>query len=487
MDNLPVHWEEGMFLRSHHLQAAQRQLSQRAILGEKWDLHYNWGLRSIDLNLDALSNFRFEVKSLRARLRDGTLVSIPQDRVLPAVDLKQALSGSTKRTIYLAVPVLNLSRNNIPMPGQESEVRYLVDSLKMEDENTGVNPQPIKFRRPNARLLTDEQDHAGYDTLPIARIVRSSRAEAIPQLDETYFPPVLACDAWQPLGTELVRAIYDRVGRKIERLAAQVISRNLSFESQGRGDSLIFAQLREMNEAYSLLGILAFADGVHPLTAYLELARLVGQLAIFDPRTRRPPSLPRYDHDDLAGCFYRAKQCLDALLDVVVEPEYKERPFIGAGYRMQVQELDSAWLESGWEMYIGVQSQLDREECIRILTSGGQLDMKVGSSQRVDSIFRRGDAGLHFTHDSRPPQALPARAGLIFFQIDRDSEPDEWRHVLDERSLAIRLNEASIAGNIQDQTTLTIKLPGGQMGTMEFTLFVVPRQSASAKSSGGGR
>lgn len=488
MDYLPVHWEEGMFLRPHHFQAAQRYWMQRANRGEKWDLHYNWGLRSIRLNLEALANFRLEVASLRARLRDGTLVAIPEECTLPALDLKPALQGGGELTIYLGIPEFNPSRNNVPIPDRTADVRFSVDSLRFEDENTGVNPQSIEFRRLNVKLLLDGKDRSGYEVVPLARIKRSDRAEAVPQLDEAYIPPVLACDAWEPLGTGIVRAVHDRVGRKIERLAGQIVSRRIAIDSQNRADALLFAELREMNEAYALLGVLAFAEGVHPLHAYLELCRLVGQLAIFNPETRRPPELPRYNHDDLAGCFYRVKKHIDALLDVVVEPEYKERPFVGAGYRMQVQELESAWLDSGWEMYIGVQTppRLDRDECVRILTDSQQLDMKVGSAQRAESIYRARLPGLRFTHEPHPTPTLPKRAGLIYFQVDRDSEPLEWQYVLDSRSLAIRLNESSIMGNIQDQTSLTISLPGDQQIGMEFTLFVVPRQTPKPRAPGSG-
>jgi len=41
------------------------------------------------------------------------------------------------------------------------------------------------------------------------------------------------------------------------------------------------------------------------------------------------------------------KAYLDDLLDLVVEPAYKERPFVGAGLRMQVS-LEPAWVEPGW-------------------------------------------------------------------------------------------------------------------------------------------
>ena len=238
-----------------------------------------------------------------------------------------------------------------------------------------------------------------------------------------------------------------------------------------------------MNEAYATLGVLAFAEGIHPLKAYLELGRLVGQMAIFDAETRRPPPIPRYDHDDLAGCFYRVKTHLDALLDVVVEPEYKERPFVGAGYRMLIQELESAWLDSSWEMYIGVQSPLERAQCVELLTDSSQLDMKVGGARRVEAIYRQRFPGLQFAHEPNPTQSLPRRPGLIYFQVDRDSEPEEWRQVVESQSLAIRVNDRFLIGDIQDRTSLAIRLSGGQEIGIEFTLYVVPKQPGRGPSA----
>jgi type VI secretion system protein ImpJ len=461
-----------MFLRPHQLQAAQRHALHLADLNEKWDQHYNWGLRSFDLDHDALANYRLVIRSLRARLRDGTLISIPEDGNLPALDLKAAFGPETALTIYLAVPLVRLGRANVSTDGSaEGGGRYLVESQDLEDENTGVNPQAIQVRLLNLKLLLSSQDVSGYEVLPVARIEKSPRAEATPQLDETYIPPVLACDAWPPLLNGILQAIYDRIGKKIELLSNQVVSRGITFDSHAQGDPLIFAQLRELNEAYALLGIMSFAQGAHPLPAYLELCRLVGQLAIFGA-TRRPPDLPRYDHDDLGGCFYQIKKHLDALLNIVIEPQYKERPFIGAGLRMQVS-LEPAWLESVWQMFVGVQSPLSTEDCIRLLTKAGQLDMKIGSSDRVDDIFRLGQAGLKFAHSARPPRALPSVSGLIYFQVSRESQLEEWQNVQRSLTLAIRLNENRIAGNIQGQRILTIKT-GGQTTTLQFTLYVVP-------------
>jgi len=461
-----VHWHEGMFLRPQHFQAGQRRLEFNTARNAKWDQHYNWGLRSFELDIDALSNYRFLVRSLQARMRDGEAITIPDDGVLPDLDLREAFGTEQEVTIYLALPLLQLTRSNVKKANTDDDVRYSVTTQQLEDENTGLNPQPIQIRSLNFKLLTSGRDQAGYEILPLARIKRADRAEATPELDESYVPPLLACDAWKPLESSILQQVYDRIGKKVEFLSSQITSRGITFDSAGQGDQRLFEQLRVMNEALTPLSVLCFAQGQHPLDLYLELSRLVGKLAVFGPQ-RRPPQIPRYDHDDLGDCFWRIKQHVDALLDIVVEPDYKERPFVGAGMRLQAP-LESMWLEGRRQMFLGVQSPLPAEDCNRLLTRG--LDMKLGSSDRVDEIFRQGRAGLRFSYCSHPPRSLPSLPGLTYFQIDRENN-QEWDQVERSLSLAARLNENLIVSNIQGQKALTIKV-GGQTTSLQFTLFV---------------
>ena len=74
MRNKPVDWSEGMFLRPHHFQAAERHINERIRTGEQWDNPYNYGLFSFDHSKEALANQHFEVRGLKARMRDGTLI-----------------------------------------------------------------------------------------------------------------------------------------------------------------------------------------------------------------------------------------------------------------------------------------------------------------------------------------------------------------------------------------------------------------------------
>jgi type VI secretion system protein ImpJ len=267
----------------------------------------------------------------------------------------------------------------------------------------------------------------------------------------------------------------------MENLANKVITRKITFETQNPGDNVLLGRLAVLNEASAVLNTIAFAEGIHPITAYLELCRLVGQLAIYGG-DRRAPKLPAYDHDDLGTCFYRVKRHLDEM-DADSAP-YEERAFIGAALRMQVV-MEAKWLEPAWEMFVGVQSPLPQAEVIRLLTKPGQLDMKIGSGDRVDQIFERGLKGLEFTHAPQPPRVLPVLSGLTYFQVNRDAQKSEWAQVQQSLTLAIRVNQSRLGvgpqGNIQGQRVLDLKPQGAQAATtIQFSLFLVAGVASSS-------
>jgi type VI secretion system protein ImpJ len=484
-----IHWHEGMFLRQHHFLTEHRQLLHVMRLDDKWSLHHNWGLRSIQLNTDALGSFRFSVVGLKARLRDGTLIEVPEDGALAELDLEPALDAERRVTIYLGVPLLKASQANISIDGPSDAARYYLITQQLDDENLGINPQPITIRKLNLKLLVSTQDLSGYETIPLARIEKSDRAEAVPQLDQSYIPPVLACDAWRGLAADVLQHIYDRIGRKIEKLAAQAVSRGIgldNLDALGQKGMLSFAQLRVFNEAKAYLSNLAFVEGIHPLWAYMELCRLVGQLSIFHA-TRHPPELPRYNHDDLAGCFHRVRNYLDELIDIAPEPDYEAREFVGRGLRMQV-EIEPAWLDRSVPLYLGVTSPLEPDQCAKELE---RLGTKVGSADRVEMIFRRRDVGLQFSQVPAPslPQALPRDAGpslfLTYFQINRELQPQEWQAVETSKTLAIRFKEEIIVGKIEDAHEVTLRLTSDM--TFRFTLYVLVRGGAPGSRPGPAR
>src|SRR5262245_35215060 len=465
-----VHWHEGMFLQPHQFQAEHRYLTARSHRAISWPVHHTWGLRSVAIDTESLTNNRLVVRSLQAVFRDGTPIEVPADGLLPTIELKGLFEPGQPLMVYLAIPALNLGKANVAEDSADPNARYRLDTQELEDENTGVNPQPIRVRLPNLRLLVGDQDQTGFSTLPLVRLVKSQLANAPPEVDVSYIPPVLACDTWQALHGDILQSLFDRIGRKRERLASALASRGGVIAGGDPQDAVSAAHLRELNESYAVLSVVAFTPGIPPLLAYTELCRLVGQLAIFD-RSGRWPAIPPYDHDDLGGCFYRVKVYLDTLLDILPEPEYKERPFVGMGLRMQAA-IEPTWLDPAWELYLGVRSEMDPDEMMRLLTVPGQLDMKVGSGDRVDAIYQLGQAGLRFEPCPKPG-LLPDLAGQRYCQLGRQPER-EWGAVTRSLTVAARFNETRVVGAIQGQRAVTVRTSGGRTNTMTFTLYAVP-------------
>jgi type VI secretion system protein ImpJ len=465
MPSRPVHWYEGMFLQPQHLQAADRYASESLRRSEDWFHPFNWGFRTLDLDRDAVANSTAAVRACGARFKDGTKLSMPEDAEVDPIELKGALSSAAGEvTVYLAVPTLQKGRANVEPHPTADGPRYWVDTQDFEDENTGGFEQPVQFRRTRARLLLSGQDQTGYEVLPMARIVRSAEAGAAPQIDTTFVPPLLAIDGWAPLW-RAVQGLHHQIGARIEQMAAQLIDRGISLESQVPGDAERMLKLSVLNGAFSCLESFGYIRGLHPLSTYRELCRLVGQLAIFS-EARRPPNLPGYDHEDLGGCFHAVIKYIRLGLDTIAPSAFEKRYFERAGERLQVS-MEPDWLTNTRSLFLGVETELSDQECQEVLDA---MDMKVGSSAQVENYFRRRLKGLRLTPVARPPRALPAGAGTVYFQIERDQV--FWNDVADTYTLGIRMNLAHAM--FQGDKKLSVALPKrNKDATFQFALYVI--------------
>lgn len=475
----------------HHMQQEDRCQTERLALSHRWNVHHNWGLRRIEWDPEAFQSGRLEVTRLQARMRDGTLIDVPGEGRLPTLELAEILANRERVTVYVALAQLHETGANSAAPSappadaegsqnsQTVKTRYLMEKFQIADENDGADLQTLDFRILNLQLMLDSEDLAGYEVLEIGRFEKSPTAEGAPRVDVNYIPPVLACDAWKPLVDEILQMLYHHLSSRMENLATKAVTRGITFETKNPGDNKLLGRLAVLNEASCVLNTIAFAEGIHPFTAYLELCRIVGQLAIFTG-DRRAPKLPAYDHDDLGGCFYAVKRHLEWDEDAAA---YEERAFIGEELRMQVA-IEAKWLEPAWQMFVGVRSPLPQAEVIDLLTTPGQLDMKIGSANRVDHMFTRGIPSLEFTHALTPPRVLPTMADLTYFQVNRDSRQSEWEKVKESLTLAVRVNhkrfEVGPAGNINGMRVLALHQHGHQPATtMQFSLFVVAGSAES--------
>jgi len=470
MRNPAVHWSEGMFLRPHHFQVAERHRSEQLATSTAWSNPYSYGLHRCELSREALANYQVQIAGLQCRLGDGTLFSIAEGQELDRRDLKEAFAKESAVTVYLAVSKLVLGRANVAVQHSGELARFLTNSMPVQDESSGGNDQELDLLELDGRLMLSTEDLHGFETLPLVRIRRSGAEEATPEIDDDYFPPSLDINAWPQLALGIVRAIYDLIGEKIEVLGGRVRDRGVTLASPDPGDLDDLLMLKTLNEAQATTHCMTFAKGVHPFIVYQELCRIVGALSLFDAQ-RTLGEIPAYDHDDLARIFKWVKSRIEQLLGSRKKLQYEQRFFVGTERGLQVT-VDANWLHTGWNWYVGVNGKNVSDQAVRQLLEPGKLDWKMGSSAQVDVIFKHGVPGLKHAELTSAPRALPSHQGWSYFEVQQ--EGNAWKDVLATQTLALRF-KTELIGNLDElpgQRNLEVILPE-KRAVLQFALFAV--------------
>lgn len=463
-------WGEGLFLRPQHFQMLERQFHDKLSRSEHWATPFYYGLHKIVLDHDALANWRVSLSECHLRFKDGTQLRCPQDAHLSPIEIPRDTfaTADSKVRVYVGIPELRRGFSNTSGdPGVET--RYVSFTEVVEDENATGNPQELELRKLNPQILIGDEAARGFDAIPIAQLRLGRTAEAPPQIDTSYIPPVLVAEAWQRL-QRFVRMVYDRLSAEAERLSQQMIDRGIAFASGNRDDFEHILKLQSVNAALGNLAYLPFTPGIHPFTVYKQLCKAAGSLAIFRSE-RRLAELPVYDHDNLAPCFAR----LGTLLELDdVDDLYERIPFASQGYQMTVR-LNPDWLATTWSFYIGVQAKI-KSQRVNELLSQQALGMKVGSREEVDSIYDGGEAGVQIIPVGDAPRVFPQN-DWHYFRVNREGM--HWDAIEDSLNLGIRFNSRYVVKQIDGEDRIDVKdRETGSLVTMAFSLFAIQRAAS---------
>ena len=474
MRTRPVHWSEGMLVLPHHFQAASAYQSEQLTVSQNWQCPCNYGVRAMDLDRDALNNFEVRIPRLQARMRDGSLLLVPENAHLDILDLRPEMSDGQDVYLHLVVPEIVQGKCNAGRKGRGNDERFLIEAEEWEDRNAAGNPRPIETHRFNARVvaLPTLESPKGFESLPIGRLQRSQQADSPPQLAEDYIPPLLCCDCWPALRDGILGAVRAQLGSYTKMQADYLRTHGGWTEANQPQIRKGIAQLNAVNSSYPYLVQLTEALGVHPFLAYTELCRLVGQLSLFRDDWQ-PPDLPIYDHDDLGRIFRAIKIELDVIFRAEGPTAKVQRyPFVGVQEWMEVA-LDPRWLRGNYGLYVGVRSELTAER-LELLFSDRWLDWKLGSSRTILQIYRNAEAGLTLNRVAGVHQSLPALKNVTYFEIDLRGR--YWEQSAESRTLALKVNERYIRGDFIGQSTLTVIDPRNNPRDLTLELFVVENE-----------
>jgi len=459
-----VHWSEGMFLRPHHLQSAQRWIETLLDAGIGALRVFDWGFVAMQVATEPLENATLRLDSCTARLKDGTWVQIPDNTEVEPLNFESALTASGSVDIHLGVPYLQEVRANaIAIENPEvvdGSPRYAPVPVMRRDENTGENPQMVYVRRMRARLFAAGDDMTGYETLRVCSVRRSDRAGAVPELDLAGAGPLLAIQADAGL-SGMIHSISDQIEAKGEVLAREAREHRMMFTDGVAANTEHLLKLHVLNQMRAHAGTLLQAPLLHPFDVYVVLARLIGDLAVFH-EDLVPGVIPQYDHDHPGQCFAALRARLDALMEAVRPVRYASRPFERKKDSMNREglevELDRTWIDENLEMYVALHSEeMDINEVERFIYDN--LNLKLASPSRSPRISNIAVRGLRLQIKSVPAGTLPRRQGLHYFKIDKTIGPDRtdyWRECEQERGIRIGIREGQVSAVEKFRPTLYV-------------------------------
>jgi type VI secretion system protein ImpJ len=467
-----------MLVLPHHFQAADADFRDQLRLLSDWLRPGSYGVMELEVLEECLGDYDLRVTRLVCRFKDGSVVSVPAAASLPIANVRTLSQQHHLLYVHAVLPRLAAGRSNFAAARSQAEPehRYISLSQHIEDMGSESNSREIDFLEYNIQLIVQPslQAPSGFESIPICRLRRSTRPGAVPELDPTYIPPLLNCQATRVMQQDLLMVICSQLGAFIKVQAGVITSRG-GWTDAGSPEHLrTILLLQAANSSYPLLLSLLNARVLHPFQMYTELCRTIGQLSIARPDWE-PPRLPDYDHDDLYRVFRTLQQELESIYHSDGSAGGVQRvPFVGVGSWLEIS-CSAAWFSGGYEFFIGIQSEMEPEEVDRMFASG-HLDWKMGSSHRIAQIFQNAEAGLQLDRHAALPMALPRLVGMKYYRIDNRGE--YWASVAETQLLAIRINERSVRGGLSGKTAISVIDPGGEERQISLSLFVV-RQGAS--------
>lgn len=423
-----VVWAEGMFLRPQHFQQQERYFEflshARALASEG----FFWGLRSYELDEQALAIGKVSLKAAQGILPDGTPFCFPGHSEAP-LPLDYAAQLRDQR-IFLALPVRRFGTEEVCFEDSpESLARFKVVEAELRDVNSVAGePALAQLGEPRLRLLAESDLSDAWIAIGVLK-VKEKRADHQLVVDRAYIPPTLWVGG-QPVLREFLTELMGLVHQRGDALAARL-------DQPGRGGTSEigdFLMLELVNRTEPLLAHLSGIDCLHPERLFSELLALAGNLRTFTSKERRPRKFEAYRHDDLASCFGPLMADLRHSLSMVLEQNAVRVDLQDRKYGVRVAQVADAELLRSASFVLAVHADQPAE----VVRSRFPSQVKIGPVEHIRDLVNLQLPGITLNALPVAPRQIPFNAGYNYFELD--TAGDLWKQL--ERSGGIALHVA---------------------------------------------
>lgn len=424
-----VLWGEGLFLRPQHFQRQdayhEAQLHQTAVA-----IHpYAWGVRSLQIDKEALGNSSLRFDDLSAVFPDGSIYNAPRDDALPpAISLIDIPLAQQSITFSLAVPALNWhGGNSSDDSASNMATRFSQRGEETPDLFTQAAPAEVMYLNSQVRLVSQFESLDSFVSFPIARLNRQATGGF--ELDPSFMPPCVSIKS-NPLLFVQMRRLMDSLQAKVNALYGHHREPSKNVIEFRSGDIATFWLLHTASAAFAGLTHLFHHPALHPERYFEQLLTLAGQLMTFS-KSYALVDLPVYKHNDPGPAFLKLHQIIKDLLDTVISSRYfaialnEVKPSYFNG------RIDSGKIDEKTVFFLGVSANMAALDLVDIVP----LRFKIGAPDDVEKFVLSAMPGVRLVHSPQVPSALPVKPDTYYFSID--SKGALYERMLKAQSLSI--------------------------------------------------
>ncbi len=430
----PIVWCEGMFLRPQHFQQQERSINFESKAIQRLLSPYPWGIGALSVNQSLLKEGQIQLEHCEAIFPDMTLVDIPNKEPIPDA----VLVGNEIKDTYVVVviPFDRVSGQNVATHDEDLVTRYTYQDYTITDNVTGQDEEVLQLAALRVQIKITNDPLPGYLSIRIARI-REVTSEGEVILDAGYIPPTLNANENATLHKYLVNVVA------MIKIRADTLAQRLGHGKSASASTLDFVMLQMLNRYETTLRQLSKSANLHPFDLSTSLVGLIGELATFSAKDKRPPKLLEYQHTQVNDVFNSYHQILSQYLSVVLEQTATKLPLDIRQYGIRVTPIPDKKILSTCQFVIAVKADMAGEELRTRLPS----QIKLGPVENIRDLINNQLHGISIAALAVVPRQLPYQTGYHYFEINKQGM--YWQRLLESGGLAIHLSGSYPGLNIE--------------------------------------
>jgi type VI secretion system protein ImpJ len=244
--------------------------------------------------------------------------------------------------------------------------------------------------------------------MPVARIVECRQDKSI-ILDKDFLPTFMHIEA-SPRLNGYLREIIGLLVHRADHLASRVSNAGQTGTAE-LGDFMLLQCLNRMEPVFRHLKKM---PGTHPEDLYRLLLSLVGELATFAERGKRPQDIAQYNHTEQAHSFSQIMELARFALSMVLEQHAVLLPLQQRKNNIQLAPIHDKNLLGTALFVLVAQADMDQENLRGLLPK----QIKIGTPENIRELVNTHLPGVKIQPMPVAPRQIPFHAGKSYFQLD---------------------------------------------------------------------